>query len=302
MKSNYSLILGPKNDPHVNYIRDALLYKNQKVICIDTAKYPEQWQLSWLPRSSHGAILQNDLMVEFSQIRSAYWRLVSASTRQSKNPIINRDCASMLCTLLSVPHIHWVNGKEAIDMHKVKPMQLHYAKLLGATVPRSYMGNDANQAMDFLKSIKHAIFKPIHGGAKTQSIDHQQRQIRHLRDSLAICPVTLQEYIQGTNVRTYVIGHCVFSIEISSTRVDFRDDHNARAIPLPTPPDVAHLARRIMRYFKMQWTAIDWRKNLDGQYYFLEANPSPMFIDLQMSTGLPIGERLLELLIQPSNK
>ena len=57
-----------------------------------------------------------------------------------------------------------------------------------------------------------------------------------------------------------------------------------------------------MRYFKMQWTAIDWRKNLDGQYYFLEANPSPMFIDLQMRTGLPIGERLLELLMQPSNK
>lgn len=301
MAISYSLILGPSDDMHVAHMRNALLHHSRKVICIDTAKYPNKWELSWHPSIGYGAIQQDDVFVEFDQIRSVYWRSVSAPAPQCANPIISSDCASMLRTLFCLPHIHWVNSREAIDLHKVKPMQLHQAKSLGATIPRSYIGNDAVQAIGFLEQVEHAIFKPVHGGAQTQTVNHNQRQIEHLRASMALCPVTLQEYIEGTNIRTFVIGKRIFSAEICSNEVDFRSDQQACAVAISTPPKVAQLAQRIMRYFKMQWTAIDWRRDLDGHYYFLEANPSPMFIDLEMNTGLPITESLLELLMQPNS-
>lgn len=300
MATSYSLILGAKDDIHVAHMRNALLHSSRRVICIDTAKYPNEWQLSWHPSLGYGAIEYEGVQVEFDQIRSAYWRSVTAPKIQEDNPIVNTDCLSMLKTLFSIPHIHWVNSKESVDLHKVKPMQLHQAKLLGATIPRSYMGNDANQAFGFLKQINRAIFKPIHGGAQTQIVTREQRQIEHLRESMSVCPVTLQEFIEGTNIRTFVIGNRVFSAEILSAEVDFRSDREANAVPIDTPPKIAALAQRIMRYFKMQWTAIDWRCDPDGHYYFLEANPSPMFINLEMTTGLPITESLLELLMQPN--
>lgn len=300
MTTSYSLILGPKDDIHVSHMRNALLHNSRRVICIDTAKYPDEWQLSWHPSLGYGAIEQDGITVEFDQIRSAYWRSVAPPNAKTSNPIVSSDCTSMLKTLFCVPHIHWVNSKESVDLHKVKPIQLHQAKQLGASIPRSYIGNDAKQAYGFLKQIDRAIFKPIHGGAQTQLVSNEQRRFEHLSESLRQCPVTLQEYIEGTNIRTFVIGNRVFSAEIYSSEIDFRSDQEASAVAINTPPKIAQLAQRIMRYFKMQWTAIDWRRDPDGHYYFLEANPSPMFINLEMSTDLPITQSLLELLMQPN--
>lgn len=300
MAAIYSLILGDEQDKHVQHVRNALLHHGRGVICLDTSIYPERWRLSWHPSIGYGAIEKDGQIIEFDQIRSAYWRSVSPPKHKISSPIVLNDSVSMLRTLLSIPHIHWVNSKEAVDLHKVKPIQLSQAKSIGATIPRSYMGNDPAQAIGFLNQIQDAIFKPIHGGAPTKKVNNQHRTLEHLHNCLMLCPVSLQEYISGTNVRTFVIGNEVFSAEICSNEIDFREDADACAVPIKTPAEIAVLACRIMRYFKMQWTAIDWRRDNDGHYYFLEANPSPMFIDLELVTGLPITQALVELLMQPN--
>jgi glutathione synthase/RimK-type ligase-like ATP-grasp enzyme len=47
----------------------------------------------------------------------------------------------------------------------------------------------------------------------------------------------------------------------------------------------------------LEWTAIDWRVKPTGEYVFLEANPSPMFIHFERQTGFPITEKLVNLLM-----
>ncbi len=48
----------------------------------------------------------------------------------------------------------------------------------------------------------------------------------------------------------------------------------------------------------LEWTAIDWRLTPQGEYVFLEANPSPMFIQFERRTSFPITQKLVNLLIK----
>jgi glutathione synthase/RimK-type ligase-like ATP-grasp enzyme len=94
-------------------------------------------------------------------------------------------------------------------------------------------------------------------------------------------------YIAGNNIRTYVIGNCVYSAEIRTGAVDFRDDIDLELIPLKVPPEIERMSIAIARSLLLEWTAIDWRRNNHDEYYFLEANPSPMFTYFEAKTGYP---------------
>ncbi len=58
-----------------------------------------------------------------------------------------------------------------------------------------------------------------------------------------------------------------------------------------------HLCLAIAKAFMLEWTAIDWRLQPKGEYIFLEANPSPMFLYFEQQTGFPITQALIQLLI-----
>jgi glutathione synthase/RimK-type ligase-like ATP-grasp enzyme len=114
---------------------------------------------------------------------------------------------------------------------------------------------------------------------------------------LSISPVTWQEYIPGTNIRSYVIGDSVYTAEIRSKSLDFREDVNAELIPVELPLELQQKCREIASSLYLEWTAIDWRLAPTGEYLFLEANPSPMFIYFEQQTGFPITQELVKLLM-----
>ena len=96
--------------------------------------------------------------------------------------------------------------------------------------------------------------------------------------------MTLQEYIPGTNIRSYVIGEAVYSAEIASPDVDFRTDVQAQLIAKELPDSVRSQCLAVTKAFGMEWTAIDWRLKPTGEYVFLEANFSSI-LHSALSTG-----------------
>ena len=109
-------------------------------------------------------------------------------------------------------------------------------------------------------------------------------------------PVTFQKYIGGVNVRSYVLGQDVLSVQIDSDELDYRNDDKASVSITIVPNEVQQLAIAICQALGMHWCAIDWRKSAKGKYFFLEANPSPYFLKVEQDTGLDITGRLVELL------
>jgi hypothetical protein len=298
------LILGKPTELHAAHVHTALTQAGAQAYYWDTAQFPTQIQLAWCPDQSTGHIrFADDLVMPLQDIHAVYWRQFSGvQVPPLRDPeqaqMAWNDTLGLLRSLLNLDSIHWVNSWFAYQFHQEKPRQLRVVNQLGIPIPPTLVSNDPIAVRQFAQSHAKVIFKPVYGGAHTQVVEEHHLEPQRLALSLRLCPVTLQAYVPGTNIRSYVIGDTVFSAEIRSQDIDFRQDSQATILPLPTSEALQQQCLTIARALGLEWTAIDWRRTPEGEDIFLEANPSPMFIYFEQQTGFPITQHLVQLLLQ----
>ena len=296
------LVLGDAKDAHARHIFEASKQTGANAEYLDISLFPTSLKLSWNPDRDCGCInFSSGKQINLQDINSVYWRTlnsVSIPTVQDKEQydIALCDAKSTVRSLFQACPAHWVNPWQAYQFHQEKPLQLRLAKQLGVTIPATLVSNDPRQIIDFVEAHGQVIFKPVSGGSHARYVTPEHLEPERLAAALKVSPVTLQEYIAGTNIRSYVIGDYVYSAEIRTDAVDFRDDVQAKIIPIATPEIIQQQCKAIASAFQLEWTGIDWRRKTDGEYVFLEANPSPMFLYFQQQTGFPITHKLVELL------
>ncbi|MDO6567975.1 hypothetical protein Q4561_12960 [Alteromonas sp. 1_MG-2023] len=299
-------LVGSETDPQISHIAAVLHASNHEPHIINTSYFGERWQLSYDPDFNDGLLHFNQptsnglYHVPLSDIKSAYWHqyippTVNASDTASTQWLDQEYASTLLCWFL-YNGTKWVNGIEAIRAHHCKPIQLRMAKRLGANVPYTYVGNAADIALQFCANMQELVYKPVKGGETAKLFRKGQSSIDLAYNLLKERPVTFQAYIEGTNIRTFVIGKEVVSVQIDSHNVDFREDEDARPVLVSLPKAMQKLSRKICTGLGMHWCAIDWRKNTKGEYYFLEANPCPFFLFVESETGVDITGRLVKLL------
>lgn len=302
------IILGYGKDLHANHMLERMTARGLQVHLIDTRHFPNTIQLSLNPQAGGGALrLADGSLIDLEEIGSVYWRNFCGVSQGIRSPALRgstEDIAyydSMACIRAwfqaELP-TRWFNSWAAFQSHQEKPHQLRLAAQAGAQIPRSYIGNDIDLARAFCEREGDVIFKPVYGGAHTERITLQHLDPEHMRKALAQAPITLQQFVPGTNIRTYAIGEQLFSAELASGDIDFRTDRGMEITPIELPPEQASLVPRIMRSLGLNWTAIDWRRDPDGRYYFLEANPSPMFIGVEKRTGFALTDTLIAAMSQ----
>lgn len=296
------LILGHQADAHAAHIYQALKQVGVNVNYWDTRLFPTQLQLSWQPHNQIGQLhLPDGQQIDLQTIHSVFWRSLSETyvpplQDEALQHIALNDVASLLRSLIQACPAHWVNSWKAYQFHREKPLQLATVGQLGVKIPATLISNDPEQVMAFVASHPDVIFKPVYGGAHTQRVTQRHLDADRLQAVLRLAPVTIQDYVEGTNIRCYVIGNRVYSAEIRSTAIDFRTDSSAQVIPMQLPESIQSQCREIARSLYLEWTAIDWRMTPAGEFMFLEANPSPMFLHFEHETKSPITKSLVELL------
>jgi glutathione synthase/RimK-type ligase-like ATP-grasp enzyme len=297
------LILGHASDPHAAYLKQTLEQAQITTFYWDTRLFPTQIHLSWQPdRQTGSLVLPDGQRLAIHDIHSVYWRSFSGAwvpslADSAQYQIGVRDATSALRSFIQACPAHWVNSWKAYQFHQEKPLQLTKVKQTGVNIPATLISNDPEQITDFAQLHEKVIFKPVYGGSHTQLLTEKHLDFDRLRSVLRLAPVTIQEYIPGTNLRSYVIGNQIFTAEIRSPALDFRADHSAQLIPFDLPEAIQNQCRSIAHALFLEWTAIDWRLTPTGEYMFLEANPSPMFLHFERQTGFPITESLVQLLI-----
>jgi hypothetical protein len=297
------LILGNAADAHAAHMKQVLQQANAMVEYWDTQQFPTQLRLSWQPDTQAGClVLPAGQRLPLDKIHSVFWRSFSGvhipslgNTEQQR--VALNDAMSTLRSLIQACPAHWINSWQAYQFHKEKPLQLARARALGVTIPVTLISNDPEQVTAFVQTRDRAIFKPVYGGAHTQFVTETHLQPERLKLALSLAPVTVQEYIPGTNIRSYVIGESVYAAEIRTDSLDFRADLEAQLIPLELPESVQQQCFAIAQACFLEWTAIDWRRKPTGEFVFLEANPSPMFLHFEQQTGYPITQCLVKLLL-----
>lgn len=297
------LILGNSSDAHAAHLRNALTQAGATVDYLDTRLFPTKLLLSWQPDAQEGCLtLPEGRKLNLQDIHSVFWRnfcgvYIPSLEDENQLRIAYNDAASALRSLIQACPARWVNSWKAYQFHKEKPLQLSKADQIGVKIPATLISNDPQQVIEFVQSQVKAIFKPVYGGAHAQFVTESHLDSKRLSLALSLAPVTIQEYIPGTNIRSYVIGKRVYSAEIRSNSLDFREDSQAQLIPVELPQSVQQQCIAITKVFMLEWTAIDWRLSPQGEYVFLEANPSPMFLHFEGQTGFPITQQLVKLLM-----
>jgi glutathione synthase/RimK-type ligase-like ATP-grasp enzyme len=298
------LILGSLDDSHAVHVRNALRDRHVHAHIFPTDTFPASVQISYEPHTGQGSLsLDANTALPFDDIHALFWRSfagvtvdMEAAQSSRRADIAHHDSMATLRTLLNSGRFRCVNSWLAYQYHQEKPLQLAAVSGLGIPIPKTYVGNRPSDIKAFCSRFPQIIFKPVYGGSHTELITEQHLAEDHLENALVQAPITLQEYVSGTNIRTYVIGDKIFAAEIKSDSVDFREDAHAKPTPIEVPEGIKQQCLRIKQALHLSWTAIDWRRTADGEYFFLEANPSPMFIGFESMTGLPITDALIELL------
>ncbi|ATG79149.1 ATP-grasp domain-containing protein [Pseudoalteromonas sp. 1_2015MBL_MicDiv] len=301
------IVIGQSHDEHAQQILEKLKMRGVEAYLLQTHDFPKKIKFSFSPNDGNGSLtLRCGTLINLSDIKAVFWRSFSGvsdeetrATYMTEQGIAAKDSMACLRTWFYLDNgTKWVNGWEAFQHHQEKPYQLQKIKNLGVKIPQTYVGNNIEDIKFAYKNLEQSIFKPVFGGAHTEMLTESHLETERVEAALAKSPITVQEFIAGTNIRTYVVGKRVISIELKSDMADFREDDDAKLIVIDTPELIKSQAKHIAEELYLNWTAIDWRRNESGEYYFLEANPSPMFIGFEKQSGIPMSDYIVDYMLE----
>ena len=298
------IIIGAPHDPQVVRVQEAIRQRRGRSLLIDTGAFPEHATLSMRGR----AILYNGRPLP-RDISSVYLRALGANplAPQYKNDLKQRTLGllaqmderlALLASsilMLKKRGVRIVNDLEVNSQHSRKPYQLSLLMEAGLRVPRFVATNDVDIVLDFVRSVKRAVYKPVGGGATVRAVT--KRDLTRARlESLALAPVLFQERVDGVSVRVYVVGgKCVAAAEIHSAELDYRRREDAViATSLTKPEDRACIDAA--RVCSMSFSGVDLIRGAKG-FHVLECNPSPMFAVFEKKTGLDVAAPLARFLL-----
>jgi glutathione synthase/RimK-type ligase-like ATP-grasp enzyme len=186
-----------------------------------------------------------------------------------------------------------VNRLSSQMSNACKPLQTAIAARYGFPTPRTVITSDPVYAQEFIKECDGSVIYKAMGGTRTIVERVNLNDLKRL-DEVRICPVMFQEFVPGVNVRVHVVDKVVFATRVYASSVDYRYSPT-RFEPMKLPQAVEDACVKITSDLDLLMSGIDLIES-EGQYWFLEANPSPGFSFYEVNAKQPISAALITLL------
>jgi len=190
---------------------------------------------------------------------------------------------------------------------------LNEAKRVGLNIPKTIITTERNNLNLFLKENNNFIItKPIHEAMHVQlpnsAISLSTKEIGNVKGlNKCFSPSLFQEYVEKEiELRVfYIMGKfysmAIFSQSNPQTQLDFRafDWNNPnRFVPYQLPKSIEEKIDLLMKNLKINTGSIDLIKSRkNGDYYFLEVNPSGQFGMTAFPCNFPLHKIVAENLI-----
>lgn len=299
------LVISHALDEHATAVIGQLKRMGHDPILFDTASFPAGMAINLAyesnKRSGRQAVLDGRIR-DLSGISVAWWRRplpfsLPDGMQGEDRGFAYGECQAAISGLWSCLDAHWVNDPEWDERASRKAYQLKLAASLGLTIPVTLITNDPAAAGAFIDEREKTVYKAF------SATENAWRETRLLRPeeraslpAVRYAPVIFQEYIEAVaDLRITVIGDQLFPAEVISAKeaykVDYRMDmHSALIRPHALPPAVARKLFRLMKALNLVYGAIDMRVTPEGEYVFLEINPSGQWLFIEDRTQQPITE------------
>ena len=204
------------------------------------------------------------------------------------------------------PDILWVNPIDKVYVAEHKIYQLEVARRVGLRVPRSLASTDSSQLRAFTESnARGTICKPIFHGLFLDGMDSYSIYTRNVTSedfgegSSPGGPVFLQEEIpRGHDLRITFIGQECFAAAVHATAaaVDWRTPEAAASFSeVHLGVDMRHKCEAMLKILGLHYGAFDFICTPEGEWVFLEVNPTGEWAWLENSLGFPMRKAFVDL-------
>jgi len=173
----------------------------------------------------------------------------------------------------------------------------------GFSVPRTLVTSIPEEARAFLE--RHGGRAILKGASNVPTLASliDRRWVSRLR-LVRNCPVLLQEYIPGDDVRVHVIGDTTVATRLVSRDEDYRralrrDPTAVRVEPTTLSASLRSLAVRVTRRLGLMVAGLDFKRTREGRLVCLELNPYPQFTFYERAGGQVITRKVVDLLLAP---
>lgn len=205
---------------------------------------------------------------------------------------------------------YWISPVWAIRKAENKLYQLQLARQLEFHVPASIVTNIPESFKDFRSNHNECIIKPIRSGHIQDDTNPEVVYTNLLttnppNEQIKVCPNYLQEHIEKKyDVRVTVVGDKTYAVRIDSqtteaTKTDWRRGENI--LPhevIELPPHMHNQCVAITNALGLQFGAIDFVIDKNGNFVFLELNPNGQWAWIENITDLDISGAISDLLIK----
>ncbi|WP_135827480.1 ATP-grasp domain-containing protein [Halorussus halobius] len=185
-----------------------------------------------------------------------------------------------------------------------KPWQLYLLGRANVPVPDTLFTNDPSEVVSFYESHDRVVYKPVTRGGVPHELTEADVEPDRLAD-LATAPVQFQEYVDGDDLRIYVVdGEVAGAIRYESRtdnfsfKIDLVRDEEVDVEAVPVPDEVEDDVVRAAELAGLAFAAADVRRRPDGTHAVLELNESPQFAPADVDAGQDVSGALAELLVE----
>lgn len=319
------LILTQEFDPTVDSVITTLSERGTEVVRVDLSYFPRRLTFTTSDFGDGGRriLRHRDRELDLDRLSAVWYRRPTGfdfgpDMPEPEKLFARKEAMQAIGGILRATDCLWVNRPDIDAIGELKPYQLELAKRLGFRVPRTLLTNDPQEVAGLLERAdaqivyKSQIGGVIHypgafpGGLLTAVVGDE---LKENLDRVGHTMCMFQEYIdKAYEVRLTVIGNTYFPVtinsqEMDSTRVDWRGEAGEVAVlPYgeyhPLPEEVVKRTQALLAELNAVYAAVDFIVTPEGEHVFLEVNPAGQFMWMEHDLGLPLGERMADLLMR----
>lgn len=206
--------------------------------------------------------------------------------------------------------VPWVNPIGNVFVAERKLLQLQIAQECGLTIPKTCIANSPHELKQFMVD-SDTICKPIYSGLQITPSGNYSAYTRAVSpaemldqdEEIRLCPTLLQERIHKTSdIRITFFGERAFAVSITGEveqPLDWRHPGTALKYKLiEVPAEVIAACKKMMQRLDLLYAAFDFVTGPNGEYYFLEVNPTGEWAWLDFTLGLNLRDELIQLLLK----
>ena len=314
-----------KHQPIVDWMTAECAFRHIPYFCFYSERFPQNVAVTIRPDKSY---LEGNLyLAEYKTLLQNitgiwYYHAGQSSLPRDLDPsyaqmVFHQTEETMKGLYLALKDKRWINPphRERVAWHK--SYQLRLAAQIGLKTPRTVITNDPQEAFAFLDDLGgQAVYKPI----TSLKLTDTNGNLTHLAyatlitkfdieaqfDSIHVAPCMFQEYISPQyDLTVYVIGKYVWATAIHSQKtteehqLDYRKNGmwDLPYVPTLLPYKVEQMLLDMTCQMGLRMCNFDMLYTKEGEYIFLEANPTDLWAKVEDLTGFPLCTAIVDELV-----